>query len=243
MRKATATPVSIVKVEITPVPGGTVIQPDERVTLASGDTTVTFPETSRARTYRVTLEESDAGDGARCAALTVYTAEGEMERDVRMIFPVEFSITLSAERVDALGGPGVVLQAYANGGVLFQAKDTVRDDWNDLLFELDFSSDGSFILTSQTRAIRPVPFCVRIYIAPDTLAWASAEVNGTAYEIVSISTPTPTVTLTPTSQPASIKTPGTGDSSVPLGLMLATLVMAVLIALGASKLLVARAGR
>ena len=229
--------------------GGSVVQPDERVTLESGDTTVTFPETSRARTYQVTLEESegDSGDGTRCTALTVYTAEGEMERDVRLIFPAEFSITLNADRVDALGGPAVLLQTYALGGILFQAGDAVRAGWNNLIFELDVASDGSFTLTSETRAIQPVPFCVRVYVDPDTLARASDQVNGVTYEIVPppppVPTPTPTVTMTPAPQPDSVNTPVTGDSSVPLNLLVAMLVMTVLLALGVSELIATRARR
>ena len=255
-RKATATPVSIEKVEVTPVAGGSVIQPDERVTLVSGNTTVTFPETSRARTYQVTLEESgeDAGNGARCAALTVYTAEGEVERDVRMIFPAEFSITLNADQVNALGGPAAMLQAYADGGILFQVGDAVRAGWNNMLFELEIASDGSFTFTSRTRAIRPVPFCVRIYIEPDTLALASAQVSGATpvtgmtYDIVPTPTvtvtPTPQpVTVTPTPQPVSVKTPNAGDSSMPLTLLLSIFAMTVLMAFGVSNLLAARAGR
>ena len=53
------TPVPIEKVDIVPVDGGTVIQPDERVVLSAGSVKLTFPKTSRPRTYQVILAESD----------------------------------------------------------------------------------------------------------------------------------------------------------------------------------------
>ena len=62
------TPVAIEKVDIAPVEGATVIQPDERVELSAGSVKLTFPKTSRSRTYQVVL----GGGGRlrrRCACL------------------------------------------------------------------------------------------------------------------------------------------------------------------------------
>ena len=214
--------------------GATVIQGDERVILAAGGVTVIFPINSRARTYQATLEESgDCGDGAlACAALTLYTAEGETERDARLIFPAEIIISVSPEQVDALGGPGVVLQAYALGGILFRVNDAVRD-WNNLLFEFDVRTDGSFAAESETSAIRPIPYIIGLDVDNGTRERAMWQIRGTTPtpSPASLARSTPQPTATPTPLPVPVEIPNTGDSSTPLSLVLALAAAAIALSL------------
>ena len=231
-------------VDVNPVEDAVVVEPDARAVLESGYVTVIFPPVSRARTFQASLSESSV-DANVCHALTIYTAEGEMELDARLIHPAEIVATLDSDMIDALGGPAVILQAYALGGISLQVNDVIRGFWNDLVSQLDIGDDGSFKFIAKVRAIRPIPYCIRLNVDAETLELASAQINGDSTPTPTVAptpTPTPTVEPTPTSVPAVI--PNTGDIDMTL-LSLLLIAVANIIALSVfiTKLLAKRAGR
>jgi len=138
------TPVAIEKVDVDPVDGATVIQPDERVELSAGSVKLTFPKTSRPRTYQVMLTESDAcgGDALACVSVSVHDAEGDVESDARFIFPVEISVAVGPDTIDDLGGFPVVFQAFVMNAITLRIRDDVGGEWNRVPFDADFSTGG-----------------------------------------------------------------------------------------------------
>ena len=229
--RATLTPVVVEKVDVTPVPGAYTIQPDESSTLTAGNVTILFSIESLARTFQAKLEESrECGEDAPASAtLTLYTAEGEAMRSAHLINPMQITIRLGVEQVGALGGPGVAFQTYALGGILFQVNDAVNTGRNNLLFELSREPDASFILVTETRAIRPIPLMICMSVDPEAQRMAYWQIYGTP-------TPTPaspalviTSSPTPTPEPAP---PTTGDSSsTPLSIMMALVAATVFLGL------------
>ena len=240
--RPTATGVALEFVEHDPVEGSDVIQPDTRAVLQSGYVTVIFPPVSRARTFQASLSESSVNADA-CHALTIYTAEGEMERDARLIYPARIVARLDSDMIDALGGPAEIFQAYALGGIMIQVNDATGSGWNALISEFDILEDGSFEITAKVRAIQPIPYCIRLNVDADALALASAQINGSPTPTATPKpTPIPTVAPTPTPVPAAI--PNTGDIDMTL-LSLLLIVAANIIALSLfiTRLLARRAGR
>lgn len=227
----------------TPVAEMTMVHPSRRTVLESGYATVIFPTESRERMFQVSLDRSSVS-GEECFALSVYTAEGEMERDARLIQPAEIIVTLDADRIEGIGGPAFALQTYALGGISIQVNDVVRGNWNHLVSWLDIKKDGSFKLRAKTRVIRPIPYCIRMGVDWAALELVRVQMNGTPTPTI---TPPPTVPPTPTFVPASapvdVETPNTGDSHTPFALLLVVAVISVGISLWFSRLMAERAGR
>ena len=223
--RATLTPVAVEKVDVTPVPGAYTIQPDESLTLTAGSVTIRFSIESLARTFQAKLEESrECGEDAPASAtLTLYTAEGEAMRSAHLINPMQITIRLSAEQVGALGGPGVAFQTYALGGILFQVNDAVNTGRNNLLFELSREPDASFILVTETRAIRPIPLMICMSVDPDAQRMAHWQIYGTPTP--TLASPALVITSSPTPMPEPAP-PTTGDSSATLLSIMMALVAA-----------------
>ena len=145
----------IERVPVTPVPGATVVQPDEQTTLTAGNATFTFPTVSRARTFQaLVIEDSGACYTAAEIALAVYrlyiySAEGERESGVQLISPVRIEIALDAESLSHVGGVAALLQAHALGGVALLVTDEESALWSGVYFELDAHPDGTAIVRTQ----------------------------------------------------------------------------------------------
>ncbi len=184
--------------DVTPVEGATTIQPDAQTELSAGNVSVMFPVTSRARTYQAMVSESDdcGGDALTCVMTSIYNAEGESESDARLISPAKIAITLSAERVEALGGAAVSLQTYALRGVRLQVADGANSDWNSIPFEFDLNSDGSATVSAMTRRFSAL---TALNVDADVVDQATLLLS------MALGTPTaapiPTVTLEPTVTP------------------------------------------
>ena len=237
---ATPTPVTVEKVEVTPVDGATTIQPDMSASLSANGVTVNFPEFSRARTYQAMLSadhaacESASGMLIACFTMSIYTAEGEMEDDVRLISPAEIVISLDADTVAGLGGAPILLQAHALGGVALSVSDNPDDDWTSIPFSFEASSSGVTV-TANTRRFSSMALTV----TADSLATAEMQLSialGTP-----TATPVPTATPEPTPEPA--ETPSVGDTSLPLLALLALGIAGAMIAFIGSRALAARANR
>ena len=250
--KPTATPVPIEKVEVTPVPGATTIQPDESEELKSGGAILSIPYISRARTYQVIFTETDTCQDMALGSVKawVYTAEGEREYEVWSIHPLEISFTLSKSQVEDLGGLGVLFQAYALGGVTIQGSDRLPGRWNDIRPTFfDVNPDGGVTAYAMTRYFSST-FCLNA--DPALLESARQQIDtargiftatATATATATVtSTPTPTVTPTPIVAPAaptaaanhrdtSLPVPGDGSSSTSLilALIAAAIFMSLLV--------------
>ena len=225
---------------VVPVAGATVVQPDERVVLSAGNVTVIFPTTSRARTFQAMLVESGecVAPALACAALTIWTAEGEPEHDVRLIMPAELIITLGPGELAALGGPNGALQLYADGRLLFQVNDEIAGRWNSLIYELDDVLAERFTLEAETRSLRPIPYVIGM--TADIEA-PTATPEPVAFEPTPTPTPfasfTPVVVAPPTPTPFAsftpvvVAPPTTGDSGATLSLVFSLAAMALFTAL------------
>ncbi len=231
-------------VSANPVGDAVVIQPNEGAVLESGYVTVIFPPISRARTFQASLEESNVNADA-CYALTLYTAEGEMERDARLIHPARIIATLDSDMIAELGGPAVVLQTYALGGISLQVNDAIRAAWNTLASQFDIADDGSFRLIAKVRAIQPIPYCIRMNADAETLELAFTQINGIPTPTgTPTPTATPTVAPTPTSVPIPALIPSTGDIDMTLlSLLLIAVANVIALSLFITKILARRAGR
>ena len=231
------TPVAIEKVIVDPVDGGTVIQPDERVVLFAGSVKLTFPKTSRSRTYQVILAESDdcGGDALPCASVSVYDAEGDVESDARFIFPVEISVAVGPDTIDDLGGLTVVLQAYVMDAITLRIRDDVGSKWYGVPFDTDFGVGGGMTAVAQVRRLGYIALAVdaegleraRMQVSA-ALGTPTAAPVPTATAVLT-ATPDPTTdTPVPTPPPALPDPPVTGGSSVPFANLLALVGAAVL---------------
>ena len=138
------------------------IQPDERVVLFAGSVKLTFPKTSRSRTYQVMLAEADdcGGDALACASVSVHDAEGDVESDARFIFPVEISVAVGPDTIDDLGGLPVVLQAYVMDAITLRIRDGVGGEWNRVLFNIEFGEGGGMTAATQVRSLGDIALAV-----------------------------------------------------------------------------------
>ena len=224
------TPVAIEKVDVVPVDGATVIQPDERVELSAGSVRLTFPATSRPRTYQVLLRESDdcGGDSLACAEFFVHDAEGDVESDARFIFPVEISVAVGPDTIDDLGGLPVALQAYVMDAITLRIRDHVGGEWNGLPFDVDFGEGGGMTAATHVRRLGDIALAVDA----DGLERARMQVSGTLGTPTATSVPTATAVPTDTPAPTPPSTlpdpPVTGGSPLPLEILLALVGAAVL---------------
>ena len=229
--KPTATPVPIEKVEVTPVPGATTIQPDETKQLKSAGAALKIPYISRARTYQVIFAETDTCQETALGNVKawVYTAEGEREHEVWSIHPLEISFTLTKNQVEDFGGLGVLFQTYAIGGIVVQGSDRLPGRWNDIRPTFfDANPDGGVTAYAMTRYFSPT-FC--LYADPALLERAYQQVNG----IPAIAVPTPTVSPTPTAtataMPQDAGLPASGDGSSSTTLIFALIAAAIFMSL------------
>ena len=248
--RPTATPVIVEKVDVTPVADAYIVQPDESITLTAGNVVVIFSALALSRTYQVSLTESSGCEDIAlgCAQLRIYTAEGELIRDARLITPAEIIVTIGSDQIAELGGIGVVFQAYAMGGIELLAKDDVGGGWTPILSRLDLDTGGgSFLVNAQTRRFNPLPFGVSA--DPNILELARAAL-GTPTATPPPAAPIPTATATATSTPTPVPVvvappapPNTGDASLPFALLSAIAAAVIALALFGAKALAGRAHR
>ena len=226
---------------MTPVPGATTAQPDDRITLTAGNVSVALVPISRARTYQAALaildcETSCPDDGLHGFRVTLYSAEGEPEKDPRLIQPARITLTMDSETVSELGGMAVLLQTQALGGVaLLSALHGELDGYGDNQFGLDIEPDGAAIVTAETRRISGDWALV---LDADILAQARAQLSAalgtpTATPIPTATpSPAPTAIPDPTATPAPpVAPPSTGDNRMPPILALAFVLAAALVAM------------
>ena len=251
--KASATPVHTEKAEVAAVEGATTIEPDMQVELMAGNVSVKFPTLSRARTYQAMLSESgDCGDmAAACAMVSIYSAEGEMESDVRLISSAEITITLDADAVAALGGDldgaAVAIQASAMGGIMLQLMDDESGEWNSIPSTFMVNSDGSATVTGMTRRFSHIALMVYDDVVEQARMQVSMALGTpTATPVPPTATPAPPtatpVPPTPTPMPPP-PPPDTGDPTVPFLMLLAMAVGASMLALVGTKVIMGRARR
>ena len=240
----TATPVIIERVDVTPVADAYIIQPDESITLTAGNVVVIFPALALSRSYQVSLTESSGCQDIAlgCAELRVYTAEGELIRDARLIMPAEIIVTIGPDQIVELGGIGVVFQAYVMGGIALLAKDDVGGGWTPILSRLDSGDGGSFLVNAQTRRFNPLPFGVSA--DPNILELARAAPGTPKATPPPAPIPTATSTQTPVPAVAAPPTPpSTGDASLPFALLLAIAATVMGLALLSTRVIAAHARR
>ncbi len=248
--RATATPVNVEKVAVTPVAGATTIEPDEQVTLSAGNVTVRFPVLSRARTYQVALSESDnCGDDAlACAMIVIYTAEGEVESDARLISSAVIVVSLDEATIDGVGGLAVAIQANALGGIVLQLSDDEIGGWNTIPSQYKVNTDGSATVTGMTRRFSSH---IALNALADVVERAQTQLNVAQGTVVPTATPVPptatpvppTPTPTPVTQTISAL-PRTGDTSAtPFLILFAMAIAASAVALAGAKVITARARR
>ncbi len=252
--KATATPVMAEKADVTAVEGATAVEPDMQTELTAGGITVKFPTLSRARTYQAMLSESDdCGSMAMaCAAVTIYSAEGEMESDVRLISSAEIEAMLDAEAVASLGGDldggAVATQASALGGITLELLDADSGEWNAIPSAFMVNSDGSATATGMTRRFSHIALMVDADVVNQARMQLSMALGTpTATPIPTATpvppTPVPTATPVPTPEPIVIVAPDTGEPSMPFLMLLAIALFASMAALAGTKLIMARVRR
>ena len=209
---------------MTPVVGATPVQPDDWITLREGNVSVTLSPISRSRTYQAAL--SVEGEAAREDALSwfrvsLYSAEGEYEKDPRLISPARITVNLDADSVSELGGAAVLLQTRALGGVsLLSVSEVESDVWSGNQFALDIEEDGSAVVSAETRRIVG---SWALSLDAETVALAKAQLSGEA-AATPTATAVPTLTPAPTPVPTQTPTvlalpPSTGDSATPLWIM------------------------
>jgi hypothetical protein len=251
--RATATPVHIVKADVTAVEGATTVEPDMQVELMAGNVSVKFPTLSRDRTFQAMVSESDdCGDMAMaCAMVSIYNAEGEMESDVRLISAAEITITLDADTVSELGagldGGAVALQANALGGIMLQLMDEGSGEWNSIPFDFMVNSDGSVTVTAMTRRFSVIALNVYADVVEQARLQVSMALGTPTATPIPTATPVPPtatpVPPMPTPTPEPVTTPDTGDTSVPFLMLLAMAVAASMLALIGTKVIMARVRR
>ncbi len=228
---------------MTPVPGATPVQPDDYVLgLSAGDVSVALITVSRARTYQATLsveEEAESGDALRRFTVNLYSAEGELEKDPRLISPAQITVSLDANSVSEIGGPAVLLQTHALGGVSLLSVSHVESDvWSDNRFTLDMAGDGSAVVSAETRRISGR---WALSLDADTIALAKAQLSGQPLETPT-ATPIPTLTPAPTPVPTQTPTtlalpPSAGDPPTPLWIITLAAAAAILTTLVGARLI------
>ena len=191
------------------MPGATTVQPNGRVTLTEGNVSVSLIPISRARTYQAALnleDEAACPDAVSWFSVDVYSAEGEPEKDPRLVSPAWITIDLDADMVSELGGAAELYQAYALGGVSLQSvsRYVEGDECSDSRFVLDMEGDGSAMVSAETFRISG-----GWTLSLDADVLAKAQLSGEAL----MATPAPTPVPTPT---AVILLPVTGDAAPPL---------------------------
>ncbi len=222
--------------------GATPVQPDDRITLSEGNVSVTLSPVSRARTYQAAL--SVEGEAAREDALSwfsvsLYSAEGESEKDPRLISPARITVSLDADSVSELGGAAVLLQAHALGGVsLLSVSNMEPDVWSENQFVLDIAADGSAVVSAETRRIVG---SWALSLDAGAIALAKAQLSGQPVETPT-ATPIPTLTPAPTPVPTQAPTelalpPSTGDGPTPLWIMSLVAAAAILTALAGARVI------
>ncbi|MXY21985.1 MAG: hypothetical protein F4Y49_11700 [Dehalococcoidia bacterium] len=236
------TPVATEKVVVDPVVGATVIQPDERVKLSAGSVKLTFPKTSRPRTYQVVLAESEecGGDALACASVSIHNAEGDVEPEARFIFPVEISVVVGPDTIDDLGGPPVALQAYVMDAITLRIRDDVGREWSEVLYEIDFDENGGMNAVAQVRRLGDIALNVNADGLEKARTQVSEALGTQTAAPIPTATPVPTATAVPTATPTLPDPPVTGDSPVPFGMLLALVVAAVLMILTGLRILTTR---
>lgn len=251
--KASATPVHIEKAAVTAVEGATTIEPDMQVELMAGNVSVKFPTLSRDRTYQAMLSESDdcGNMAAACAMVSIYSAEGEMESDVRLISSAEITVTLDADAVAAIGGDldgaAVAIQASAMGGIMLQLMDDESGEWNSIPSTFMVNSDGSATVSGMTRRFSHIALMVYDDVVDQARMQVSMALGTpTATPVPPTATPAPPtatpVPPTPTPMPPP-PPPDTGDPAVPFLMLLAMAIFASMAALVGTKVIMARARR
>ena len=204
-------PIKTEIVPVTPVPGATTVQPNGRVTLSEGNVSVSLNLISRARTYQAMLSADDEAacpDAVSWFNMELFSAEGEPEKDPRLVSPAWITIDLDADMVSELGGTAALYQAYALGGVslLSVSRHVEGDVCSDSLFMLDVEGDGSASVYAETFRVSGD---WTLSLDADAMALAKAQVSGEAL----MATPAPTPVPTPT---AVVLLPVTGDAAPPL---------------------------
>ena len=204
-------PIKTEIVPVTPVPGATTVQPNGRVTLTEGNVSVSLNLISRARTYQAMLSADDEAacpDAVSWFNMELFSAEGEPEKDPRLVSPAWITIDLDADTVSELGGAAALYQAYALGGVslLSVSRHVEGDACSDSLFMLDVEGDGSASVYAETFRVSGD---WTLSLDADAMALAKAQVSGEAL----MATPAPTPVPTPT---AVVLLPVTGDAAPPL---------------------------
>ncbi len=224
-------------VSVTPVSGASVVQPDESTTLTNGNVSVTFPAISRARTFQAVLSVDDGPCSdlyilLACFRLDIYTAEGEPESDVRLIFPARITIALDSDTISDLGGASVLLQTHALGGLKFLVSNVGPGDWRDIHFRFQhIEPDGS---TTVTATLRRLGGYGALTMDADILEMARAQL-GVAV-VTPTRTPMPTATRAPmptaipTATPESDSLPEVGDTPPSLTMVLTLMAAGALVA-------------
>ncbi len=161
----TPTPVPTVivpRAEVTPVPPiqgpgwqsvVVLVHPDRaaRVTLPEHMMLLTFPKTSRARTFqiRITVYDEipalwDPPPGLILAAVSIeaFDTQGNLLKGARLIFPANIEIALDAGQVEALGGPSQLLQTHLQGGLNLWTRSALGDPWGRVRFDLRLGAQG-----------------------------------------------------------------------------------------------------
>ena len=218
------TPIRTEIVAVTPVAGATPVQPDDRIRLSEGNVSVSLVPVSRARTYQAALsvaDETARADALSRFSVSLYSAEGEYEKDPRLISPARITVNLDADSVSELGGAAVLLQTRALGGVsLLSVSEVESDEWSGNQFALDIEPDGSAVVSAETRRIVG---SWALSLDAETVALAKAQLSGQPVEAPT-ATPIPTLTPAPTPVPTQTPTtlalpPDTGEGPTPLWIM------------------------
>ena len=214
------------------------------VTSSDGAVNLRFPRESRDRTYQVKVDRSPAGCAGgvdplagmqvACFSVDIYTAEGDLETNVRLIRPASGEIRMTPDQVDDLGGLTVLYQAYVLGGVSVLKRDGAADTWSPVRFELEITGDGGARI--RIPSIRTFS-SFALTIDETILAQAGGQVAALATAMPSPtaaarSTATPTgVDLSPTPLPGV----DVGDATAPPGLLLALLAAGLVLTIAGTR--------
>ena len=234
----TPTPVPTVIVpeaEITPVPAlqgpgwesvTAVVHPDRvtRIALPEHGLLLAFPAISRARSFQVRVTAyggsrmlQDPPPGLVMAAIMVevFDTQGRLLEGARLIFPANIEMALGSGQVEAVGGPGGLLQEYLRGGLGLWTRSAPGGPWRRIDFDLRLGPAGEASASVRLR-----------YFSDFALV---LEQEGP-----------PEATPTPTPMPTPIPPPSVGDAPGLAGLLPALAGAAIL---GIGGTLLVRAGR
>ena len=214
------------------------------VTSSDGAVNLRFPRESRDRTYQVKVDRSPsgcaggvdplAGIQVACFSVDIYTAEGDLETNVRLIRPASGEIRMAPDQVDDLGGLTVLYQAYVLGGVSVLKRDGAADTWSPVRFELEITGDGGARI--RIPSIRTFS-SFALTIDETILAQAGGQVAALATAM-----PSPTAAVGPTATPTGMDLsptplPGVdvGDATAPPGLLLALLAAGLVLTIAGTR--------